>query len=216
MTKALPEQPLPLAMVRTYNDKMQSTISKVLPFKCVQNKLKVDRHPQQLRQMLQRHVQRSQLQSPTSAAKRSTTVPTARVTKTVRFAPTKTVNNFYKSPEDAKQSWYRSVEYTAFDQERKRTVAALHEVHGDLTCLDPTIFTVSGLEHHLYRQQMVDRRAKTLAHVRSVLKQQYANKCSGINDPESLRYISQLLSTQPCKRAHLRGILDYTLNSMLR
>jgi hypothetical protein len=212
MTKALPEQPLPLAMVRTYNNKMQLTIMpKVLPFKCVQNKLKMDRHPQQLRQMLQRHVQRSQ--SPTAATKSSTA---SRVTKTVRFAPTKTVANVYRSPEDAKQSWYHSAEYNAFDQERKRTVAALYEVHGDLTCLDPTVFTVSGLEHHLYRQQMVERRAKTLMHVRSVLKQQYENKCSGINDPESLRYISQLFSTQPCKRAHLRGILDYTLNSMLR
>lgn len=136
--------------------------------------------------------------------------------KTVRFASTKRVMKLYRSREDLEKSWYHSTQYSEFDRERKRTVAAVHEAHGDLSCLDPTVFTISGLEHHLYRQQMIERKAKTLNHVRSVLNQQCSNRCTGVHDPESLRYVSELFSKQPSKRAHLRGILDHTLNSMLR
>jgi hypothetical protein len=134
--------------------------------------------------------------------------------KSVRFAVTKKVAKLHRSQEDLNKSWYHESEYTAFDQERKRTVAAVHEANGDLSCLDPAEFTVSGLEHHLYRQQMIARKVKTMHHVRSVLKQQYSNRCTGVSDPESLRSVSELFSMQPSKRAHLRGVLDHTLNVM--
>jgi hypothetical protein len=195
MTKAVPEE-IFIAMARTTTKDgpygtapLSPPLHKIVPFKCVQNTMKSSRY-------------------------RSLT--STRRTKSVRFAPTKTVAKVYRSKEDAVQSWYHSSEYSAFDQERKRTVAALHEVHGNLTSLDPTVFTVTGLEHHLCRQQMIERRKKTYTHVRSVLRQQESNRSRGIDDPESLRYISELFSVQPSKRAHLRGVLDFTLNSMLR
>lgn len=167
---------------------MMRSVPKSLPFKCVVNTIKSGR-------------QSMQKQSPTK-------------TKRVQFAPTKNVANLHRSQEDLSKSWYVDSEYTAFDQERKRTVAALHEVNGELRCLDPTEYTVSGLEHHLCRQLMIARKVKTMRHVRSVLKQQHSNRCTGVNDPESLRSVSEFFSTQPSKRAHLRGVLDHTLNIM--
>lgn len=185
------------AVVVAKATKAVRSVCKPLPFQSVQNTMK-----DYVRQQQHHHHQsKQQLVAPCAVVR-------------VRFAPTKKVANLHRSREDLDKSWYHQSEYTAFDQERKRTVAAVHKANGDLSCLDPRVFTISGLEHHLYRQQMIARKVKTMHHVRSVLKQQYSNRCTGVNDPESLRCVSELFSTQPSKRAHLRGVLDHTLNIM--
>jgi hypothetical protein len=119
-----------------------------------------------------------------------------------------------KVPEDVRESWYGPQEYYGFDLERKRTVGIVQNACGDIRSLEAySGLTVKGLEHQLSYQQAMARKHSTKRHVYCVLKQQHENKWRGVSDDESLRQVSELFSKQPSKRAHLRGVLDYTMNT---
>jgi hypothetical protein len=115
--------------------------------------------------------------------------------KQVRFAPMATVVTVSKlSKEESEQSWYESKEYRAFDQERRRTIAAVQWARGDLGRLDPEHYTMRGLEKHLSRRQVQARKFKTMQRTYYVLKQQHFQRCRGVSDPESLQAVSEMFS----------------------
>jgi hypothetical protein len=95
--------------------------------------------------------------------------------------------------------------------ERKRTVQAFHQVQGQLEFLDPTEYTVTGLEELLCGQQMIARKYQTRQHRKVVLETQHFQRCTGHYDSESLRCVSEVFSKQSGKRAAMRGMysLDY-------
>jgi hypothetical protein len=133
--------------------------------------------------------------------------------KRVRFGGCTTNILPIRTSKDVENAWYRDSEYMGFELERRRTVHAFNHVNGELALLNPTEFTVAGLEQQLSRQQMISRKIQIRQHCELVLQTQHFQRCIGNHDPEAIRSISELFSKQSSKRAALRGILSQTLDN---
>jgi hypothetical protein len=156
------------------------------------------------------HVQPISLRAASAAAAAEKSTITRTSSKRVQFGDS-TVREITKSPSDIENAWYSINEYRCFDMERKRTVQAFHQVRGQLAFLDPTKYTVAGLEELLCGQQMIVRKYQTRQHRKVVLETQHFQRCTGQYDSESLRCISEAFSKHSGKRAAMRGMysLDY-------
>lgn len=142
-------------------------------------------------------------------AKKTTTKKPKRSVRFSNMASVTTRPTTSKSELDT--MWYHDNEYTAFDQERRRTIAAIKNVNGDLSSLDPTVYCVRGLEQQLSTKQVLARRLKAKQYTHVVLRQQYVQKRIGRSDPDRLQAISEMFSRQATQRAHLRGVIDHAL-----
>jgi len=127
--------------------------------------------------------------------------------KSVRFAPMLQVRDLYRTPTDLRHSWYHAAEYTHFDRERRDTVAALAQVGGCARYLDPTQYTLLGLERHIDRQASWRRKLATRQHCHAILQAQQRH-CAG---PEELRAVSEYFSKQQ-QQQPVRGVLDSALH----
>lgn len=105
------------------------------------------------------------------------------------------------------ETWYQPVEYAQFNRDRRATIDAIQSVHGDVSILDPQVHCVRGLEHQLSKKQVLSRKLKSMRYVRTLLDEQFVQKLSGNEDPESLQILSTIFSKQASQRAHLRAIL---------
>lgn len=74
--------------------------------------------------------------------------------------------------------WYKREAYISFRREMNHTVHAINQYYrGDVCYLDPQEHCLTGLEDRLTRGQISYRRLKTRQHTRTVLSQQYNQRC---------------------------------------
>ena len=137
---------------------------------------------------------------------------TTKLKKSVRFANMATAITRSISKEELNVMWYDDKEYTAFQQERRNTIAAVSKANGDISMLDPTQVCVRGLEGQLSRKQVLARRMTLMQYTQVILRQQYVLKRTGRSDPERLQALSEMFSKKAGQRAHLRGIIDEALS----
>jgi hypothetical protein len=130
--------------------------------------------------------------------------------KRVRFATTASVVRRSLSKEELAKAWYQRADYYDFDRERRSTVYAVKQVNGDLSSLDPAKYCLRGLEHHLSKKQMIDRKLRAMRCKRVVLEQQHYQRFSGVSDPGSLQAVSELFSARSSKSAQLRALNEHT------
>ncbi len=78
--------------------------------------------------------------------------------------------------------------------------------------LDAEQHCTLGLEQQLLKGNALMRKLRNQRYTRYVLEQQSVQRYCGIHDPEVLREVSQIFSTQDSKRAQLEAVLSYTLN----
>jgi len=127
--------------------------------------------------------------------------------KSVTFAPYLQVRDLHRTRQDLKNSWYAAPEYVNFDRERRHTVAAWHHVRGNLSYLDPEIYTIHGLERHLDKHSSYQRKMVAKNHCYSVLETAKQG-CDG----DELRRVSEYYSKEVSHHAYLRGVLDSTMD----
>jgi hypothetical protein len=115
------------------------------------------------------------------------------------------------SEEELRTMWYKDEEYSSFKQECRRTLTAIKTAKGKLSALDPTEYSVQGLEQFLSTKQMASRKKKAKRYIDVMMRQQYVQKRTGRSDPSRLKSLSEMFSKQAGQRAYLRGVIDHAL-----
>ena len=161
--------------------------------------------------MLKRATAQRRVQKAVTPSQVKATIKKSMKTKTkksVSFAPTATVTERPISAIDLQNMWYDNNEYKYFEFDRRRTILAISQAQGDVNLLNPEEFCVRGLEHQLTSKQCITRKLKTMQYTRFVLDQQDELRYFGVQDPESLKLSSEMLSRRSQQRAHLQAMLD--------
>lgn len=107
-----------------------------------------------------------------------------------------------------KASWYQPEDFVSFNRESVETVRALHFVQGDLSCLDPSIYCLRGLEPKIFSAVGRQRRSQKLAILRAVLCVQQEQRETGVKDPETIKSLCTMLSKLSRDRAVEMAELD--------
>lgn len=107
---------------------------------------------------------------------------------------------------DTTISWYQAQDYTSFERERRETIVALQRVQQLESKLDPEQYSLRGLEQKLTRQQIMERKLKSLQCKRAVLEQQDIQKSLGYFNPELLEETSRMYSKDATQHARQRAI----------
>ena len=137
------------------------------------------------------------------------TIP-LKVRKSVKFAKQATSRSRSISKTDLEKAWYQPKDYDGFEQEMRDTIRAVTLVNGDIACLNPTKFCIQGLEQQLTKRQIFRRRMHAVQYTNAILHQQDYQRFSGINDPQSLRVVSEMFSQQEAKRAYMRAVIHHS------
>ena len=137
-----------------------------------------------------------------------------RSAKRVRFlssSNSKVTNHVPCTSEDAQNSWYNEIDYDAFQSDCRTTVTAfvlarVRKLQGDQKYhLDGSKFTARGLEDVLTKERAVSRDYRKRLHAHHVLKQQYLQRCEGLDSPDWIKSISEKYSAASCGSAFQRG-----------
>jgi hypothetical protein len=115
----------------------------------------------------------------------------------VSFAPAISVHETDASSE----TWYQAVDYITFEREIRETIVALQTEDWDPCRL-------GGLEQHgtTTRQQILERKRKSLQCKRAVLEQQQLQKSLGYFNPELLEETSRKYSDEATQCARQRAM----------
>lgn len=139
----------------------------------------------------------------------SRTVRSAVLTKRrVSFQPEVSVVETPSDPAGRKAFWYQPADFASFKEERLDTVRALKYAHGDLSCLDPSIYCLRGLEQKIFTTLGREQRSQQLAIIRAVLRAQQKQRKSGVKDPETIKSLSMVFSKLSRDRAVEMAELD--------
>jgi hypothetical protein len=137
---------------------------------------------------------------------------TTKAKRSVRFSNINTVTTRpISSEQELRTMWYEDEEYRSFQKECRHTLAAIKTAKGNLSTLDPTEYSVQGLEQFLSPKQMTSRKKKAKRYIDVMMRQQYVQKRTGKSDPSRLKELSEMFSKQAGQRAHLRGVIDHAL-----
>jgi hypothetical protein len=132
----------------------------------------------------------------------------------VRFTSSSNIlvtNRFPCASEDAQNSWYNESDYDAFQSDCLTTVTAFvmaraRKLQGDQKYhLDGSKFTARGLEDVLTKERSESRDYRKRLHAHHVLKQQYLQRCEGLDSPDWIKSISEKYSAVSCGSAFQRG-----------
>lgn len=116
--------------------------------------------------------------------------------KKVSFNPMASVVAVPKTTrEEAHLSWYGSDEYRTFEFDRRNAIAAIQWALENAQSLDSEHYTSLGLEKHLSRHAMYERKYRLMRHVHYVLEQQHYHRCSG-GHIESVLGLSERFSSE--------------------
>jgi hypothetical protein len=141
------------------------------------------------------------------------TSPTTKAKRSVRFSNINTVTTTRPiSEQELRTMWYENEEYSSFKKECRRTLGAIKMAKGKLSALDPTEYSVRGLEQFLSTKQMASRKKKAKRYIDVMMRQQYVQKRTGRSDPSRLKALSEMFSKQAGQRAYLQGVIDHALN----
>jgi hypothetical protein len=134
--------------------------------------------------------------------------------KRVRFAPNITTIQPQTEPtrEEIVESWYWPKDYQNFVTELQCVLTKWRSVGGNMGLLDAEQHCTLGLEQQLPKGNALMRKLRNQRYTRYVLEQQSIQRYCGIHDPEVLREVSQIFSTQDSQRAQLEAVLSYSLN----
>lgn len=131
--------------------------------------------------------------------------------KRVRFAPMASFVARFASHEDLKNSWYGNEDYSSFETECRRTLAALRIEKNNLQNGDgryefnSTEFTTSGLEDFLSPLHKNLRNHRKMCHSHNVLMHQFTLRRKGVLSTEALKIISEIYSFESSELALQRG-----------
>lgn len=133
--------------------------------------------------------------------------------KRVRFASMASVTARVASQDDLKNSWYGNEDYSSFETECRRTLAAVRIARaGTQGCdiqdkLNPTEFTTNGLEDFMSPVAKKLRDYRKTCHSHHVLMAQFMQRCRGVLSPESLKQVSEIYSSESSEIAFRRGTM---------
>lgn len=127
--------------------------------------------------------------------------------KSVRFSSTCQVVTLQSSTKEPRKSWYAKKEYSSFRSHCKQDVVAFVRAM-KAGSYDSTEHCVRGLETYFppTRKQACDQRKKQRLH--AVLGHQFMQRSMGAYDPESLAFVSNMLSRNSCQKAVEMGRRD--------
>lgn len=118
---------------------------------------------------------------------------------------------FPSTAEDVKMSWYTDTDYETFQSDCRTTVTAFvmareRKEKGEKRYhLDGSKFTARGLEDMLTKESSELRGYRKRLHAHHVLKQQYLQRCEGLDSPDWIKSVSEKYSAASCESARQRG-----------
>lgn len=140
--------------------------------------------------------------------------PRKRIKKSVRFADAVEVAFRHATKDELKQSWYSDEDYRQFVEDIRLTIRVYRGMgfgcHNSLLLMDPTRYSVRGIEEHVMQGSFQLKKFKLLSNIRMILDQQALQRSMGISDPNSLKMISMMRSRESRQRALELAALDST------
>jgi hypothetical protein len=134
---------------------------------------------------------------------------TSRDKKSVRFSESDNKVVFRQMfKEELKQTWYQSVEYKEFQNDRLMTIRTLRSAKGDLSALNPSKQCVRGLEMNATPEIFQYRASGIKATVMRVLQQQQVQRQMGLKDDGTLGMVSMVSSKPAAQLAAALALID--------